>query len=109
MKVPVHKITVFSGRDAALAVHADTARVANHLAHHVFGGVILEAEPLRQLVVLPADRPLGDVVRPLVRCDRGWSVAVLGVEPADAAGDAAARARFARRPLLPRGDRFLYA
>lgn len=107
MEVPVDEVTVLPGGDATLAVDADAARVANHLAHHVLGRVILEAEPLRELVVLAADWPLGDVVGPLVRRYRGRRVAVLWIEAAHAARDAPTGPGLARGPLLPRGDRLL--
>ena len=102
MKVAPDEVAVLARRDAALARDAHAARVADHLAHHVLGSVILEAEALRKLIVLPTDRPLGDVVRPLVRCDRGRRIAVLRVETAHAAGNAPPRAGIARRPLFPR-------
>lgn len=75
---------------------------ATHLADHMLGRVVLEPEPLRERVRLAADRPLGDVVRPLERRQRGGRIAVLRIEAAHRAADAAARARLARRPLLPR-------
>lgn len=107
MEVPVDEITIFSGSDAALTVDTDTARVAYHLANHVLGGVILESESLRELIIFAADRPLCDVIRPFVRGDGSWSVAILWIETTNAAGNASTRAGFARGPFFPSSNCFL--
>lgn len=46
MKVAMHKVTIFSGGNATITVHTNTARMAYHFANHVFGSVILETEAL---------------------------------------------------------------
>lgn len=67
MEISGDKVAVLPSCDAAFTVDADTARMANHFAHHVLRGVILEAESLRKLIILATDGPLGDVIWPFVR------------------------------------------
>ena len=73
------KEAVLPGGDLALTPDADAAGVADDLADHVLGRVahLVEVVHVR---LPPADRPLGDVVRPDVGGHRGGSLAVPGSE-----------------------------
>lgn len=78
VKRPPDEVAVLLGGDLALAVDADAAGVADHFADHVFGALVPAAAALLNGelgVGLAADRPLGDVVGPLVRVHAGRGVA----------------------------------
>lgn len=107
MEISRDKIAILPSCDAAFTVDADTARVTNHFAYHVLGCVILEAESLRQLIILATDGPFGDVIWPFMWRNRRWSVTVLRIEATHATGNATTWAGIARRPLFPCGNRFL--
>ena len=83
MEDSLDEITEFFGSNLALAPDPDTARVADHLAHHVLR---LAGRRVRVLLPLPADGPLGDVVRPHVGGHAGGGLAEGGVESADWSG-----------------------
>lgn len=110
MESPPDKIAVLPRGDPALSVYPDAARMPDDLADHVLGQLVLGPlldRALRLGVGLAADRPLGDVVRPLVGVHARRGVAEYRVEAADGAGYSAPGARVSRRPLLPRRYRFL--
>ena len=68
----LYKITELLGSNLALAADADAAGLADDLADHVLG---LGGRRVRVLLPLPADGPLGDVVRPHVRRHAGRGLA----------------------------------
>ena len=72
MEDPLYKITELLGSNLALAADADAAGLADDLADHVLG---LGGRRVRVLLPLPADGPLGDVVRPHVRRHAGRGLA----------------------------------
>ena len=73
MKVAPDKITVLLGCYATHAVYTNTTRVANHFTHHVLSHLVFVAEALlRDGIGLTTDRPLRDVIRPFVWCNRCW-------------------------------------
>ena len=65
------KITEFFGGDLALALDADAAGMANDLAHHVLR---LAGRRVTVLFPFPADWPLGNIIRPNIRSNAGWSL-----------------------------------
>lgn len=107
MEIPVYEITILPRSNTTFPIDANTTRVADHFAHHMFGGMVLEAKSLRELIVLTTDWPLGDIVWPFVWCDRGWSVAVLRIKTTYAARNPTPGPGLAWRPFLPGGDGFL--
>lgn len=107
MEVTVDEVAVLLGGDAALAVHAGAAGMADDLAHHVLRRVVFESRAVGERIRFTADRPLGDVVGPFVRCDRRRRIAELWIQSTDAAGNPPAWAGVAWRPFLPSGNRFL--
>ena len=62
---------------------------------------------LIERISFPTNRPLGDVVGPLVRRYTGWSVAELWIQPADRSAYAPSRPAVPGSPFLPRGYRVL--
>lgn len=102
MEVSSHEITILPGGDPTLSGDSHAARMTNHLANHVFRRLVLEAELLRTLVVLPADWPLGDIVGPLVWSYRRRCLAVLWIQSANATRYPSSRTGIPGGPLLPR-------
>lgn len=77
MKSAPHKITIFPRGDPALSVDSDAAGMSYHLTHHVLSQFVLRPFLYRRLrlgVGLAANRPLGDVVRPLMRLHAGGGI-----------------------------------
>ena len=72
MENTLYKITEFFGGDLTLALDTNAAWVTNHLAHHVLR---LTGGRVTVLLPLPADRPLGDVIRPHIGSHAGRSLA----------------------------------
>ena len=62
---------------------------------------------LIERISFSTNRPLGDVVGPLVRRNTGWSVAELWIQPANRSAYASSRPAVPRSPFLPRGYRVL--
>ena len=83
MEDSLDKITEFFSCDLALAPDPYAARVADDLADHVLG---LAGRRVRVLLPLPADGPLGDVVRPHVGGHAGGRLAEGGVQTTDGPG-----------------------
>lgn len=109
------KITIFFGCNGATTVDADAARVRDDLTHHVLCSLVtpqlrpnaVQISSLHHRVGFATDGPLGDVVWPLVRGNRGRQFTVLGVEAAHGAGYPTTWPRIPGRPFLPRRDRLL--
>ena len=71
------KLAVLGGGDLALAPDPDAAGVPDDLADHVLCRPMAAGlQVLLHVRLPPADRPLGDVVRPDVRGHRGRCLAV---------------------------------
>ena len=72
MEDSLDEITEFFSCNLALPPDPDTAGMSDDLADHVLG---LGGRRVRVLLPLPADGPLGDIVRPHVRRHAGRGLA----------------------------------
>lgn len=66
MKIALHKVTVLSGSDFTPSFGSNAAWPACDHTVYVWQVCVVNT------AVPGADWPFGDVIRPLMRCDRGW-------------------------------------
>lgn len=107
VEIAINEITILFGSDPTFTVDSSTAWMSDNFTDHMLSSMILKAKTLWKLICFPANRPLCDIVRPLVWSYGCWGITKLWIQAAYGAWYSSAWSWLTRGPLLPSWYRFL--